>query len=116
MNPETTPDPESTKRDDHRPMRPLHRSTPDELVSLQMENDLLTHENRHLRARLRAWNKVFAETDPAPAPEELARNAEAYEDLRWVLQRLSARPFGPLLRRRRGFRDLIQRYLGDGPG
>ena len=35
-------------------MKPLRPSTIDDLVSLQMENELLVHETRHLRGRLKS--------------------------------------------------------------
>ena len=43
--------------------------------------------------------------------ERLAYLEEAERDLILLLRRMSARPFGPVLRRRKAFRTLEQRYL-----
>lgn len=98
-------------------MEPLHRVTPDELASLQMENELLRFELQHLRARLTesetALKKAGAgEVDLADAravPEN-----EAQQDLVWLLQRIDEVPIaGRLLRRRPGVRRLRERHLGE---
>ena len=45
------------------------------------------------------------------SPERLAYLEEAERDLVLLLRRMSARPIGPVLRRRKAFRTLEQRYL-----
>ncbi len=47
----------------------------------------------------------------SPSPERLAYLEEAERDLILLLRRMSAKPFGRVLRRRRAFRTLVQRYL-----
>ena len=45
------------------------------------------------------------------SPERLAYLEEAERDLILLLRRMSAKPFGAVLRRRKAFRTLEQRYL-----
>lgn len=92
-------------------MNPLHQSSPDELVSLQMENNLLTHEVRLLRAQLAAakkWrkNREREDLEQGSSPEQ----KQAFEDLRYLVDRLNGSSLGPVLRRRAGFRTLVERY------
>jgi hypothetical protein len=94
-------------------MRPMHQSQPDELMSLQMENELLTLEVRHLRARLRAvgvdpQSASGGESEVVPSQYE-----QAYRDVRWLIRRLNNSPAGIVLRRREGFRALVKRYGRD---
>jgi hypothetical protein len=92
-------------------MNPLHQSSPDELVSLQMENNLLTHEVRLLRAQLTAaqkWrkNREREDREGGTTPEQ----KQAFEDIRSLVGRLNRSGLGPVLRRRAGFRVLVERY------
>jgi hypothetical protein len=84
---------------------------PSDAHALAMENELLRHEVRHLRARL---NSGFAAAviDPETSPRA-ARNERAHEDLVWLLRRLDSSPAGFGLRRMAGFRTLLERYLPD---
>lgn len=66
-----------------------------------MENDLLAHEVRFLRARL------------AELPEIEARAEKAERDARYVVSRLARSPLGPLLRRKEGWRVMEHEYLGN---
>lgn len=111
-------------------MRELRQSRAGDLASLQMENELLAHEVRHLRALLkqaerhadpvvrRAKAQVQkeqklrkkAEVQARRAARQLKRSRDAEDDLRWLLQRLGSSPAGPLLRRRPGFAALYERY------
>lgn len=64
-------------------MKPLKPSSLDDVVALQMENELLGHEARHLRARLRSFEREgsavsFAELNRKYATE-LARADRQYE-------------------------------------
>lgn len=45
------------------------------------------------------------------APERISHLESAERDLTLLLRRLDRPPFGPLLRRRRSFRTLLERYL-----
>lgn len=105
-------------------MEPLLRVTPDELSALQMENELLRYEVAHLRARLaapRTGPKAGTGTSTGTGTGNGTRNgtaerdeaAQARRDLVWLLERLDAIPVaGPALRRRAGYRELRERYLG----
>ena len=59
-------------------MRPLHTLDARDLASLQMENELLAHEVRHLRARL-AQSERASEKARAAGRKELA---EKLKDMR----------------------------------
>lgn len=64
-------------------MKPLKQSSLDDLVALQMENELLVHETRHLRARLKHFEREgsagsFTEVNRKYATE-LARADRQYE-------------------------------------
>jgi hypothetical protein len=92
-------------------LNPLHQSSPDELTSLQMENNLLIHEVRLLRAQLTAaqrWrkNREQADRDEGSTPEQ----KQAFQDIRHLVDRLNGSSLGPVLRRRPGFRELVERY------
>jgi hypothetical protein len=100
-------------------MEPLSPVGRDELSTLAMENELLRYEVAHLRARLAA-----AETVAKSAGDTLASkrgsgadaDRSARDDLVWLLRRLDRSLAGPLLRRRSGFRELRERYLGGSSG
>jgi hypothetical protein len=92
-------------------MNPLHQSSPDELTSLQMENNLLIHEVRMLRAQLAAaqkWrkNREQADRDEGTTPEQ----KQAFQDMRHLVDRLNGSSVAPVLRRKAGFRTLVERY------
>ena len=121
-------------------MKPLRQSSIDDLASLQMENELLMHEIRYLRARVTSAERQAAQGSSAqpaaPKPVKPAQPAkpgpiaaaaskpespaepvagkgthrQAEEDLRWLLRRLDESPLGLLLRRKQGFRTLLSRY------
>lgn len=82
--------------------------TPTDLEKLRMENELLTFEVRFLRTRL-GW----AGKGPGSSVSlnRLARLEEAETDLVLLVGRLARSPLGPLLRLRRSFRTLEQRYV-----
>lgn len=94
-------------------MKPMHVLTLDDAIALQMENELLTYEVRHLRARLvpreRRMQRMRERLDNAREQRD-----EAIGDLRWVLHRLDHSPLGPAFRRVGGYRALRDKYLGDG--
>lgn len=94
-------------------MNPLHRSTPEDAAGLQMENNLLTHEIRHLRSRLRSVLRQLRDlqaVDESGAPVSLADMRQAHEDMQHLIARLDSSGLGPVLRRRPGFKVLIDRY------
>lgn len=93
------------------PMRPLDPVEATEAHALAMENELLRYEVRHLRARLRG-DFANAVLDPETSPIA-ARNAQAHDDLLWLLRRLDDSPAGIALRRVPGFRTLRERYLSE---
>lgn len=97
-------------------MKPVHipESAPG-IIDLHMENDLLTHENRILRARLEGSFDYEAPeaTQPTQSADfgvEQERFRRAYYDLRWLIRRLNSSPLGFVLRRWEGFRVLVERY------
>jgi hypothetical protein len=93
-------------------MEPLVRNQPDELASLVMENELLRYEVVHLRARLAAAEKARAKSAAGREnPDDSAR-----ADLVWLLERLDRSPAGSLLRARKGFRAIRDKYLGGPAG
>ncbi|WP_183098447.1 hypothetical protein [Nocardioides pelophilus] len=103
-------------------------------ADLRLENALLTNELRHLRAelanvrrQLRAARSRVKELQAAggtaAAPDDEATTpkmrrtrkleAQALDDMHWLVNRVDRSPIGPLLRRREGFRTLKQRYGTD---
>jgi hypothetical protein len=126
-------------------MRALRQLDDQASPSLQMENELLGHETRHLRARLaqaeRRLRRAREQSDRLPEREakitslrerldrerklrkaaertikrkdkQLARAAATEADLRWLLDRLQRSLAGPFLRRRPGFRALLDKHGG----
>lgn len=95
-------------------MKPMYTPSQSSLAALHMENELLAHENRLLRARLDAAGAVGVVTDEygneSITQAELQRLRKAENDLRWFLTRLDQSPVGPVLRRWAGFRTLCERY------
>lgn len=88
------------------------------LADLQMENDLLMHENRLLRARLESQEPEEIRRDAAIQTKQRSdvrneRFRQAYYDMRWFVRRLNGSPIGFALRRWEGFRVLVQRYGRD---
>lgn len=106
-----------------------HLATVD-LEALRMENELLTHEVLHLRARLkdadRDWQQKMKVAE-ATAKKEKTKTArqiaqleqrtaelqQAKDDIRWLLIRLDKSLFGPVMRHRPGFRNLFARHVMD---
>jgi hypothetical protein len=111
-------------------MRSTHLSKDSDLHGLQMENELLTYEVRHLRARLDGrpsavpgggksadqlaaervrYQKLAAErlSELNATKQKLQRT---HDDLVRLLTRLDRSPIGPLLRRRGAVRQLRERY------
>ena len=82
--------------------------TPIDKDALRMENELLAFEVSFLRARL-GWPSTGAGSSNSLSG--LARLEEAEQDLVLLLRRLANSPVGPLLRRRKSFRILEERYL-----
>jgi hypothetical protein len=62
-------------------VKPLRQSSIDDLASLQMENELLMHEIRYLRARVtsaeRQASHVSRAQRAAPKPEKPAKSAKS---------------------------------------
>ncbi len=82
--------------------------TPDDVDVLRMENELLAFEVSFLKARMAGTGKRTG------SPSSLSRVShleEAEQDLVLLLRRMGNSPLGPLLRRRRSFRTLEERYL-----
>lgn len=86
-----------------------------------LQNELLLLENRVLRSGASAARDAEIERlrervglleaqlqRDVQAAEQRAKEAES--DLRWLLNRLAHSPVGPLLRRYRGFRALVERW------
>ena len=107
-------------------MNNFRRLAPGDLEALQMENELLTHEVLHLRARLkdvdRDWQqklKVEKATAKKTArqiaqlEQHTAELQQAKDDIRWLLNRLDKSLFGPVMRQRPGFRKLMARHVAD---
>jgi hypothetical protein len=83
--------------------------TPDDPDLLRMENELLTFEVRFLRARL-----GYSGSGPGSSStslNQLARLEEAERDLVLLLRRMSRGAPGRVLRLKREFRTLEERYL-----
>jgi hypothetical protein len=81
---------------------------PDDIDLLRMENELLAFEVRFLKTRLGQPAKI---PGSSTSLNRLAYLEDSERDLVLLLRRMSARPFGPMLRRRKAFRTLEQRYL-----
>ena len=64
-------------------MKPLRQSSIDDLASLQMENELLMHEIRYLRARVTSAERAVAQASPCstqpPRSPRSSRNRRPYE-------------------------------------
>src|SRR5215212_9753208 len=73
-----------------------------------MENELLAFEVRFLKARLGGTAEGLGSL---ASLSRVTRLEEAERDLVLLLRRLGASPLGPLLRRRKNFRTLEERYL-----
>lgn len=64
------------------------------------------------RESFRALEERYLDVPDGQSPEEhVARLESAENDLSLLLRRLGRPPFGPLLRRRKSFRTLEERYL-----
>lgn len=101
--------------------------TPTDADTLRRENELLAFEVRFLRARLaeeeRNPTDLLNELEEARrtiarleerssiAPQRKARLERSEKDLTTLLERLSRSPLGRVLRLKRGYRNLEQRYL-----
>jgi Tfp pilus assembly protein PilN len=87
--------------------------TPTDIDALQMENELLAFEIRFLKAQVadiqRLKKSHLAETQRLESRLEASERAE--KDLVLLLSRLANSPLGWLLRFKRGFRTLEQKYL-----
>lgn len=111
-------------------MNNFRRLAPGDLEALRMENELLSYEVLHLRARLkdadRDWQqkmrvaRTAAKKEKAKAARQMAqlekRAAElqqAKDDIRWLLNRLDKSFVGPVMRYRPGFRNLLARHMAD---
>lgn len=87
-----------------------------DLVPLQMENELLSYEVRHLRAQLAAADRRWSgqlkarEREVARLRKRITRLERARGDLVWLVRRLGTSPLGPVLRLRPGFRRLMRQY------
>ncbi len=90
--------------------------------ALAQENELLRYEVTHLRGRLAAAEKqarrlakeIAAKAD-SPATSSAPgqqRSGDARDDLVRLLRKLDRSPAGPLMRTRKGFRALRDKYLG----
>jgi hypothetical protein len=81
---------------------------PSDVDVLRMENELLAFEVRFLKARLGGTAEGLGSLGSL---SRLTRLEEAEKDLVLLLRRLGSSPLGPLLRRRKSFRTLEERYL-----
>lgn len=120
-------------------MRQWRETRNSDLASLQMENELLSHETSFLRAQLKQaerraggagqMGRLTAQlgrcraqlekerekrkalrAELKKARRQLSSSEPALEDLRWLLARLDSSPAAPLLRRKAGFRTLCEKY------
>lgn len=95
--------------------------TPTDIDALRMENELLSLEIRFLKARFADIRRAIEEETAQYreqmqrarriSPQRRAELETAEKDLISLLRKLLGGPLGPLLRRRKSFRDLEQRYL-----
>lgn len=89
---------------------------PSDLTALAMENDLLRHEVRYLRAQVSDLEEEVAARLLVPEghrlvdEDDLRTFEKANSDMRWLMGRLAGSPAGWLLRRWGGFRTLQERY------
>ncbi len=82
--------------------------TPTDVDMLRMENELLAFEVRFLRANLgRSARGLGSSTSLT----QLSHLEEAEHDLVLLVRRMATSPLGPLLRFKKEFRTLEQRYL-----
>ena len=88
--------------------------TPTDLDVLRMENDLLAHEIRFLRARLRDPDQ--AARDGAFHGPRAKQLEQAEIDLVALLRRMSSSRMAWFFRRRDAFRTLESRYLAPDKG
>lgn len=115
-------------------MKEFYEASPSDVSALRMENDLLMHEVVHLRGRLgaaerrlkgsasggRATGEVAslkaqlrkARTANRESSRRAKRYREADRDVRMLVKRLNTSPLGPVLRRRAGFKALVEKYGG----
>lgn len=114
-------------------MNKFRRVAPGDLEALQMENELLSYEVLHLRARLkdadRDWQQRIRAVEMT-AKKQKAKDArrivelermnrineelqQAKNDIRWLVNRLDKSVLGPVLRHRPGFRALLARHMTD---
>jgi hypothetical protein len=87
-----------------------------DLARLQMENELLSLEVGHLRARLKTYDQLSqSEKDAKRRLQQLQKRHEVVlQDMRRLLRRLNSSPAGPLFRRWKGFNVLFTKY-GEAP-
>ncbi len=86
-------------------------TTADELRRI---NELLTLENRSLRAHLAGGDggeRIARPDQVVMDAAEADELTQARSDLRWVLERIARSPAGPALRRRKGFSRLYRTWL-----
>jgi hypothetical protein len=81
-------------------VKPLHQSSIDDLASLQMENELLMHEIRYLRARVTSAERAVANASSAqraaPKPAKPANPTPvAAEDRPKPAKAAASKPEGP---------------------
>jgi hypothetical protein len=84
-------------------MKPRRFHYASDIDVLRMENELLSLEVRYLKSRLRMLSSGKAGRD--------LPSSQLEGDMRFLLSRLSKPPLGWILRTRRGFRILVERYL-----
>ena len=81
------------------------------LLLRRMENSPLRHLLRRNK-NFRTLEKRYLDAPEGQSPEERVTRLESAEkDLVLLLRRLGRPPLGPLLRRRKSFRTLEERYL-----
>lgn len=78
------------------------------VAELELENDLLRHENRFLRSMRSGPSQDPHGSSNTADVEELR---QALNDLRGFIRRLASTPARPLLRLSPGFRYLEDRYV-----
>ena len=75
----------------------------------QAELDFLRYATAHLQSRVTELEKKMLETSRDRDTIRHERNLMA-QDFQWMLQRLSASPIGPMLRRMEGFNRLHAKW------